>query len=204
MILTLGCSFTHGDELTDREGQAWPYLVGRWLDQTVLNLGQSGSCNASMVRKLLAQTSQTCYDLVIIGWTDPNRFEVWHELEQRPVTVMANSSANLGWTSDYYRASYNRQYSWERWVEQTVLVQEYLTARGQPYLFVSVAGTPDYADRSRAIPGVCELVQADRFVGWPLRGMIEMAADAPRGPYGHPLELGHQRIADEIVQYLRP
>jgi hypothetical protein len=138
-----------------------------------------------------------------MAWTDPNRFEVWHELKQHPVTVMADLPLGLPWTHDYYRYSYNRQYAWERWVEQVILVQEYLVQQKQPYLFVTVAGTPDYDDRSQPINNVCQLVRAERFVGWPYRGMIEIAADAPRGPHGHPLELGHERIANEIETYIR-
>jgi hypothetical protein len=202
MILTLGCSFTAGEEL-DNVDQAWPSLIGQRLGQPVENLGESGSCNASMVRKLLAHTSHCAYDLVVIGWTDPNRFEAWHEQQHRPVTIMIDSQAGLAWTDDYYRYSYNPQWAWERWIDQVVLAQEYLTARNQPYLFVSVAGTPDYNDRSQQIAHVCQLIRADRFVGWPARGMIQIAADAEQGPGGHPLARGHERIANEIISYIR-
>jgi hypothetical protein len=202
MILTLGCSFTAGAELDD-VNQAWPYLLGQHLDQPIKNLGESGSCNASMLRKLLAHTSHNEYSLVVIGWTDPNRFEVWHERLQRPVTVMVDSQAGLSWTADYYRYSYDPQWAWERWIDQVVLAQEYLTARNQAYLFVSVAGTLNYNDRSQHIKNVCQLIRTDRFVGWPTHGMIEIAGDAERGPGGHPLALGHERIANEIKSYIR-
>lgn len=202
MILTLGCSFTAGAEL-EQVNQAWPYVLGQHLNQPVQNLGQGGSCNASMVRKLLTHTSHSTYDLVVIGWTDPNRFEAWSEWHQHPVSVQVDSQAKLPWTADYYRYSYNRQWAWERWIDQVVLVQEYLTQRRQPYLFVSVAGTLDYDQCSPAIINVCQQVRADCFVGWPYRGMIEIAGAAPRGPGGHPLALGHERIANEIKSYIR-
>ena len=203
MILTLGDSFTYGDELTDRARQAWPYILGQLLDQPVQNLGESGSCNASMVRKLLATTSEYNYDLVVVAWTDPNRFEAWHEPLQRPVTVMIDSQAGLSWTDDYYRQSYDPQWAWERWIDQVILAQEYLTQRRQPYLFIRVAGQLDYDVRCQNIKHLCELVRADRFVGWPSQGMIEIAAEAERGPGGHPLAQGHERIANEIAKYIR-
>jgi len=202
MILTLGDSFTAGEELADRL-QAWPYLVGQQLDLPVQNLGESGSCNDSMIRKLVAQTSERDYSLVVIGWTDPNRFEVWSELAKKPVTVMQDSQAGLPWTSDYYRYSYNSQWAWQRWIQQVLLAQEYLTAKNQPYLFISVAGQLDYNNCSQPIQSLCQLIRTDRFVAWPGQGMIELAGDCPRGPGGHPLEQGHTRIANEIAKYIR-
>jgi len=202
MILTLGDSFTYGDELSDRVTQAWPYLLGQMLDQPVTNLGYPGTCNASMIRKLLTHTSQHRYSLVVIGWTDPNRFEAWSELIQQPVTIMPESQAGLPWTNDYYRYSYDADWAWAQWINQVVLAQQYLISRNQPYVFISVAGDLDHSEHSRTNQ-VCQLINADRFVGWPDRGMIQFAGDCPCGPGGHPLELGHERIANEIAKYTR-
>lgn len=200
MILTLGDSFTYGDELPDRMRQAWPALLGVHLDQPVTNLGWPGTCNDSIVRKLLTHTSQHKYDLVVIGWTTPNRFEVWNDRISGPDTVMPDSK--LPWATDYYRYSYNTQYAWERWINQVVLVQEYLISRKQPYLFIMVAGDLEYQDHSQHNT-VCQLVRPDCFVGWPDTGMIELTRGCPRGPGGHPLEQGHVKIADEIAKYIR-
>jgi hypothetical protein len=182
MILTLGDSFTYGDELDDRVNQAWPYLLGRMLNQPVTNLGQSGSCNTSMVRKLLAHTSHSKYNLVVIGWTDPNRFEVWDERILGPNTVIPGSQSGLPWINDYYRYSYDTQWAWERWVEQVILTQEYLTAQNQPYLFICVSGQMEYDNRSQLIESLCQQIRSDRFVGWPDRGMIELTKGCPLGP----------------------
>lgn len=203
MILTLGDSFTYGEELTDRQ-QAWPYLLGQLLNEPVKNLGESGTCNDSIVRKLLEQTAKQQYSLVVIGWTDRSRFEAWSEVINAPTTIMPASDAKLPWTQDYYRYSYNDQYAWRRWIQQVILAQEYLTARNQPYLFISVAGNHDYFEYSKNITKLCQLVRQDRFVGWPNLGMIELAKGCQLGPGGHPLEEGHERIANEIAKYIRP
>lgn len=202
MILALGDSFTYGDELSNRQ-QAWPYLLGQRLNEPVQNLGEPGTCNDSIVRKLVSQLGQRQYSLVVIGWTDPGRFEAWNELAEQPVSIMPASQTGLPWVDDYYRYSYNDQYAWERWLQQVVLVQEYLTAKNQPYLFISVAGSLAYADRSKHAPELCQSVRADQFVGWPLTGMIELSKGCTLGPGGHPLEEGHERIANEIAKYIR-
>ncbi len=73
-LLTIGDSFTHGDELSDVY-QAWPYRLSDKLGYEVHNLGQSGCSNASILRRTLEELATNHYDLVIIGWTYPGRIE---------------------------------------------------------------------------------------------------------------------------------
>ncbi len=73
-MLTVGDSFTYGDELTDHY-QAWPYRLADLAGYEVHNMGLSGSSNASILRRTLEQISVSQYDLVIIGWTSPGRIE---------------------------------------------------------------------------------------------------------------------------------
>ena len=47
------------------------------------------------------------------------------------------------------------------------------------------------------------LIDTERFVGWPTHGFTEWAYGTPHGIMGHPLELGHQTIADKIAEYIR-
>jgi hypothetical protein len=200
MILTVGDSFTEGEELADREHQAWPYLLGQELALPVRNLGRSGNSNDAMIRQLITALSQQSYSLVVVGWTDPARFETWHEPAGLPVTVMPASRAGLPWTDDYYRYSYNDDYALERWLQQVLLLQAYLNTRNQPYLFIRVAGLTEL---NPELNTVWPQVDAGKFVGWPFTGMIEMTRDYQRGPNGHPLAEGHQKIADEIRKYIR-
>jgi hypothetical protein len=203
MILTVGDSFTYGDELTNRLESAWPFLLGRQLGVTVKNLGQPGTCNDSMVRKLVKELSRTLYSVVVVGWTDVNRFEAWNEFTRKPDTIMPYSESGLPWVDDYYRHSYHYQYAWERWIQQILLVQAYLTQQQQQYVFISVSGQGDILTQSQHCANMINQIQTDRFVGWPDRGMIQIAKDTPHGPNNHPLELGHERIANEIATYIR-
>jgi hypothetical protein len=198
MILTVGDSFTHGNELDDRLTQAWPYLLGKRFNKPVTNLGECGSCNDSMVRKTIEATVKDHYDLVIVAWTDYNRFECWNELSCKPVTIMPNSQTDLPWTDNYYRYSYNDNFSQQRWYHQILLLQQYLKSQNLNYLFVNVAGLIE----RKPMP-VWSLFDTQKYVGWPHRGLIEIAGDAPRGPCGHPLSQGHERIANEIATYIR-
>lgn len=199
MILAAGDSFTYGDELQDRQ-RAWPRLLAELLDTDVVNLAESGASNDAMLRLVVEHTVNQTWDLVVVGWTNPERFEVWSELTQHPVTVMHNSLAGLPWTDDYYRYSYNAEYSYGRWFQQVLLLQQYLTSRQQPYLFVNVAGLWDEHVQHVAIT---QHIDATRYPGWPCQGMLEWTQDQARGANGHPLEAGHEQIAQKIYEYTR-
>lgn len=200
MILTAGDSFTYGEELPDRQKSAWPYLIAKDLGTTVLNLAEPGGSNDTMVRLVVEQTCKQRFELVVVGWTSPGRFEVWSDLSNSPVTVMHDSETGLPWTEDYYKYSYNQSFSYSQWFQQILLLQQYLKSIEQPFLFVNVCGLYDEDLQHKDIT---QHIDAETYPGWPKQGMIQWAADAPRAPGGHPLELGHERIANEIKKYIR-
>jgi hypothetical protein len=43
-----------------------------------------------------------------------------------------------------------------------------------------------------------EQIDKEKFIGWDKFGMIELTNGLPQGPGSHPLEAGHERIANEI------
>ena len=203
MILTVGDSFTFGEELSDIDNQCWPTLLADRFKRPVLNLGKSGACNDSMIRNVIDRTSRRLYDLVIVGWTDIERFEAWSERSQMPVSIMFESLSGLPWVDDYYKYSYNHDFAFERWIRQILLLQQYLKSIDQPYLFINVAGQLDYEKNIKNITSLAEKIDVSRFIGWPARGMIEITSGCPKGPGGHPLEQGHERIANEITTHIR-
>ena len=75
-LLTVGDSFTFGDELADRN-VAWPFLLGKQLGYEVTNLGKPGSGNTRMVRHAVEQINN--YDLIIIAWSHFARTELADE-----------------------------------------------------------------------------------------------------------------------------
>ena len=58
-----------------------------------------------------------------------------------------------------------------------------------------------YIDNLELEPLLTRL-NTNRYIGFPYEGMVEWAYDTPQGPNGHPLELGHKRIADKIAEYI--
>jgi len=48
-----------------------------------------------------------------------------------------------------------------------------------------------------------KFIDKDRFIGWPTEGIVEWVYGTPHGPGGHPLEQGHQIIANKILESLQ-
>jgi hypothetical protein len=202
MILTLGDSFTWGQELSNRTADAWPYLLGKQFGQEVVNLAQPGSSNDRIVRLAVEETIKQRYDLVIVAWADRSRLEVWSERDQEIKCVNVHNDF-LPWIADYYAQSYNDEYFLERQSLQILLLQQHFKMINQPYLFVNVGAKHfSYRKYRDTLGYIWRQFDLSCFPGWPAQGLIEWTADAPKGPNGHPLELGHQQIADEIAKYI--
>jgi len=201
MILTIGDSFTFGEELENRY-VAWPYLVSEKLEQTVTNLGKGGASTDRCFRLTIEQVIRQSYDLVIVAWPFPNRIEVTQNNE--PVCINHNNRRDLPWVPDYFKYSYNEQFSFERWICQVLALQAFLKQQNQRYLFVNVAGLQghwnEYQENFRYL---WDQIDNKYYVGWPTDGMLEFQGDCAKGPGGHPLELGHRRIAKVINEHIR-
>lgn len=197
MILTIGDSFTYGEELENRTATAWPYL----LNSPVVNLGKGGSSNDRIFRLAVERTANQKYDMVIIGWSFPNRLEVCNK---DPHCVNINNRRNLPWVDDYYKFSYNEDFAFRSWFSHIIALQSHLKHINQRYIFCNVAGLQGhYTKFSKDLEFLLGMVDPEYFPGWPLNGMLEWMGDCPKGPGGHPLELGHQRIAERINEHIR-
>ena len=56
-VLTVGCSFTYGDELKTPTSQAWPILLANKNNWEVNNLGKCGGSN-DRIQQLMAQSME--------------------------------------------------------------------------------------------------------------------------------------------------
>lgn len=77
-LITFGCSFTYGLALEDPSSQAWPAVLGKLTNRTVINNGASGSSNLEILSRILNFNFQKD-DLVVIGWTYCNRDVIFNK-----------------------------------------------------------------------------------------------------------------------------
>ena len=208
MILTLGCSFTYGAELPgiDRETLAWPYVLASMLNTTVNNQVKNGASPSAVFRAAIEDPTE--YELVVIEWPDPSRLEIWDSVTNTPINVnvssLHNTKPHLSWVKDYYTNSFDDLFSYKVWYSQVLALQEYYKSRNQRYLFFPIAGLKGrYHDYKDDLSYLWDRIDTDKYIGWPMDGFVEFQGDCPKAPGGHPLELGHKRVAERIYEHIR-
>ena len=213
-ILALGDSFTYGEELADQH-MSWPYLLGQRMGHNVVNLAKPAASNDSIIRRLMEHmiAQQAPTDLVVIGWTMLGRQEFADDVGY--YSIWPGYSGNLFqqdgsvWRQDlvkYFNQYHNRQHYHVRYLEQVILVQNFLKSRNIKYVMMNVLEN-EYYRRSPMFhwqPYFAE-IDKDCFMGFGHSGMVEWtdAAKCPRGPNGHFLEQGHELVADKVYEHIR-
>lgn len=210
-LLTVGDSFTYGDELDDHY-RAWPYRLADLLGWEVHNMGRSGSGNSGIIRRCIEELSTTHYDLVIIGWTSPGRIEWKDDIGAEynlwpgyPTTT--EFFEHHPWRVDllnFINQYHNSSYLYQQYLIQVISLQSYFKVNNINYKMIDVRQKDYYRLVGKEMHNTLEKqVDTDNFIGWEKFGMIELTASFPKGKGGHPLELGHERIANEFKKYIR-
>lgn len=208
-ILALGDSFTKGSELQDPSNSSWPIALGKLTNAVVDNHAEYGGSNDMMFRKAVELTAQQSYDLVIVAWTESHRMEVYLNepiyMERRQYTPgplsVNHHWGELTWTKEYYTNHSNEEYFLRKWLCQVVALQGYFENCNQRYIFLNAFGNQHALPKYDLV--LKEQVNTERFVGWPDSGIVEWVYGTPHGKYGHPLEQGHQIVAEKIYEHIR-
>lgn len=210
-ILTIGDSFTYGDELTNLDN-AWPHVLGRKLNYNVLNKGVSASGNYKMLRCLVEQ-GLVDTDLVVIAWSHFDRVEVCDEegvYEMWPGGERKGPRGLASWRGtliDYNSRHHSDDYLYRQYLIYIILAQNFLKANGKKYVMLDTFG--NHLDPRRNVAENQDLIkQIDTtyFLGWPNESMMEWTLDCtnpvPAGPGRHFLDEGHQIVAEKIYEFL--
>jgi len=219
MIYCIGDSFTFGAELPDTKSDdtglvhsklAWPTLLGEKLNQPVKNLGHQGSGNTRVLKRAMDCVFAGDAELIIIAWPTPDRIE-WCD-EGGIYDIWAGR--NIRWLSKRRQEMVEAatgdwcnevdHWSYRRWLRNIIMLQTFFKAHGQRYIMFQTHLTQQWnelwAERDQDL---LQHVDLTHFIGWPYNGLCEWMGDCPKGPHGHPLELGHERIANNVYDYIR-
>lgn len=208
LLYTVGDSFTYGEELPDPSTQSWSSLLANKLGYELINRGKPGRGNNYIVKDVIKKIPTLKPDLVIVAWTSCGRMEF---ADRYGVYDIWPSTARR-WKKPYphrdtlikYITSYNNElHQYRTWLRSVILLQDFLKLRNINYRFVNTfdnhALNKKYFKVSKEY---VQLVDIEKFIGWPDTSMMEWMTDCPKGSKGHPLELGHTRIADAIFNAL--
>lgn len=207
-LITIGDSFTYGDELADPSTTSWPALVSQTQNVKLNNLGIPGRGNTRMIRAVVENINY--FDAVIIAWSHFDRIEIADEIDvfdTWPGRINVPGKYQYPWranVTDYYSRHHNDDYLYRQYLLNIVLAQSYLKLNNKPYLMFDVFGNHQDARRFDVEnKDLVDQIDTKYFIGWPNEAMVDWMGDCPKGPRGHPLELGHQRTAEHINEYIR-
>jgi hypothetical protein len=138
----IGCSFTHGDDLDNKDRDAWPSLVSKHKGIGFVNGAVSGSSNERIVYQLLKNVDD--HEQFYIAWSDISRFtRYYHDNHEVNFNVhlrntrFAGDPNFLNYGTLHYKYWYNELFAFKLWLQQIVLVQTYLDSKSKKYLMIN-------------------------------------------------------------------
>ena len=178
MILVNGDSFTAGEE----SSIAWPSLI-----QGTVNIATPGASNDHIMMSTidyLETSNNVC--AVIIAWTTPNRICISGK------HLTPTSQRRYGEVVEHVFKDWDEEWAWRKFQHSVNMLHGYLAHKEIPHVFFSTFDIPAGSMDGRWY-----------WMEWQSEGIVEWMGDCPKGPNGHPLELGHQRIAEKVNEYIR-
>jgi hypothetical protein len=210
-LLTVGDSFTYGEELADRT-LAWPYLLGKKINSQITNLGKPGASNNKILRNVLENADE--FDLVIVAWSHFARIEFSDE--NGTYDVWPGNRGNMFFDNLAYRKElldfitkhHNDLYLYSQNLINVILLQNYLKQHNKKYIMLDSFNecyNPELPKEKlrQLVSHLVDQVDSKYFIGWPTETMMEWTFGTPRGSRGHFLEDGHRIVADKVYEYIR-
>jgi lysophospholipase L1-like esterase len=209
MIYTIGDSFTYGDELPSQD-LAWPSILSKKLNKQVLNVGRPATGNKRMVKRAIDAVINKS-ELIIIGWSDCNRQEFADDMGIYDIWAGRNAKAfqlqdpthrvNL---IKYMTAYDTPEYYYANWLRQIILVQSLCKLHQIPcVMFISCGANESHGQYYQNFSKLLDTIDHSMFVDDMFTSVGEWTYGTPHGPNGHPLQQGHEIIADKIHEHIR-
>lgn len=208
LLYTLGDSFTYGEELPDPATQSWPALLAKKLGYDLHNRGKPGCGNNYIIKTAIKEVPVLKPDLVIVAWTSCGRMEfadkydvydIWPGSDRKHERSLPHRKE----LEKYITLYNNESYQYRNWLRSVILLQDFFKLRNINYRFVNTFDNQRLAHwQLKKSKVYADLIDTERFLGWPYTGIVEWQGNCPLGPKGHPMELGHCRIADSIYDLL--
>jgi lysophospholipase L1-like esterase len=207
MIYAIGDSFTFGDELPSQD-LAWPSILSKRLNKEIVNKGRPATGNNRMVKRAIdAVINQT--EMIIIGWSDCNRQEFADENGIYDIWAGRNFRSFLDDTHrigliKYMTAYDTPEYYYAKWLRQIILVQSLCKLHNIPcVMFISCGANESHNLYYKRFDKLINAIDQSFFVSDMSTSVADWTWGTPHGPNGHPLEQGHEIMADKIYEHIR-
>lgn len=209
MIHAIGDSFTYGDELPTQDF-AWPSILSTKLNKEIINQGRPATGNHRIVKRAIdAVIDQS--ELIIIGWSDCNRhefaddsgiYDIWAGRNYRAFQIKdPTHRVNL---IKYLTVYDTPEYYYTNWLRQVFLIQSLCKLHQIPCIMFIAYGANNSHTQYHALNGkLANAIDQSIFVDDMFTSVVEWTYGTPHGPNGHPLEQGHEIIADKIYKHIK-
>lgn len=129
-LYTNGCSFVWGDELKDRENEAFPFLLEKKINCQLIDDSECGSDNQRILRTTLKSNLIGCF--VIIGWSSIIRYEYYDRNLSDWISNICSA-----WSDEYLSIHEYFKYDWFviNFLNQVLALQNYLKYNNIPFFF---------------------------------------------------------------------
>ena len=206
-LLTVGDSFTYGEELSDLTN-AWPNLLAKKLECELTNLARPGGGNTRMVRHCVEQVNT--YDFAIIAWShfariemadDIGFYDLWPGCSELPHQQFSPWRGEL---IKYFSRNFDDDYLYRQYLLNIILIQNFFKANNKRYLMLDTFGNHQTNQRTlNSNKDLLNQIDPLYYIGWPEKSMMEWTYGCAKGLYGHFLDEGHKRVADKVYEHIR-
>ena len=151
MLYIDGGSNTYGDELENREKNAWPFLLAHKLNLPVINQALKGKSNQHMVFDLVNFCSKQKPDFVVIGWVNIHRKMFVRRENNFLIDISPSGQNSVYQTHEEFKNfqtllyKYWSNYLYDAWqfLHHVVLVQKFLESQNIAYLMFNDSDQSD-------------------------------------------------------------
>jgi hypothetical protein len=211
-LIGAGCSFTLGSELADDNdsrspsNHTWSALLAKQLNMDYCCIAKPGNSNQSIARTLFdAVVEKQNEDLAVaVMWTFTNRYEIFSKDNWLTVSSQTrNSNSNINaW---YEICGDSEVYEVYTSLTSYLMIQELLERKNIPYMFTSadvcIFDRYFYKHPTSSIRSLQTEINWDKWVwvGKNKEGFFTWGSRYPIGPYLHPLEEAHEKLANMLL-----
>ena len=205
-LLTVGDSFTYGEELSNLTS-AWPNLLSDKLGYELNNLAKPGSGNTRMVRQVVEYVHN--YDIIIIAWSHFARIEFADEhgiFDTWPGHRGLTFTNNIEFRTEllkYITLHHDDDYLYKQYLINIILTQHLLKANNKKYIMLDAFSNRYVNEIKSNFTDLIEKIDTTYYLGWPDETMMQWTYGTPQGSGGHFLEEGHAIVAEKINEHIR-
>lgn len=205
-LVTAGCSFTVGQGLADPPAQSWPTLLADKLNLECVNLAEKGAGNEyisnSVLEYSLNHSTRDCF--FILAYSEYVRIDFCKRSDKNTRIHLTPHSTRWPNIRDaIYPEFVNDEYFFKKFLLNIIKMQSYFKLNNIDYMMVSAITEvdPKFYQQSD-IRNLINCIDINKYKNFDEINFNAIIFPDGMQPDGHPNEIGHQKIADTLKDWI--